>query len=234
MGQGPTEERTDHLGGAFPDDAPADPIALFEEWFTEARTRSEETGALPDPTALVLSTVELATGTEAGGEPQETAARAARPRSRTVLLKARDQRGFVVYTHLTSPKGRQIERTPWASMLFPWWALQRQVRVDGQIEQVDDAEADAYWRTRPRGSQLGAWASHQSRPVTDRAELETAYAEAEARFEGRDIPRPPHWSGLRLVPDRIEFWQGRAHRMHDRLLYEADDRDGWRRSLLQP
>lgn len=215
-------ERTDYLAGSLADDAPADPMALFEVWLADAFARREEVGDLREPAAVVLSTIEqTVTGP--------------RPRSRTLLLKAHDATGFTVYTNLRSAKGRQALATPAGSMLFPWYALQRQVRVDGRLEQVEDALADAYWATRPRESQLGAWASQQSEPVADRETLDAAYAEVAARFAGSDVPRPPHWSGLRLVPDRIEFWQGRAGRMHDRIAYDLlPDAARWTRTRLQP
>ena len=175
---------------------------------------------------MVLSTVAL----DADGAP--------RPRSRTVLLKGLDAHGAVVYTNLGSDKARELRATPRAALLMPWYPLQRQVRIEGAVEEVSAAESDAYWATRPRGSQLGAWASHQSREIDSRDTLEEQYAEVEARFDGGDVPRPEFWGGLRIRPERIEFWQGRAHRVHDRIVYErsADDAGAgdWTRHRLQP
>jgi pyridoxamine 5'-phosphate oxidase len=218
------DDRNDYLSGSLADAAPADPMALFDAWMQEAFARREEHGDLPDPTALVLSTIDRA----ADGAP--------RPRSRTVLLKDHDAQGFVVYSNKDSAKGRQIAADPWATMLFPWYPLQRQVRVDGRIEDVPDETSDAYWARRPRASQLGAWASHQSLPVASREDLDAQYAEVEARFaDDEQTPRPPHWGGYLLVPDRLEFWQGRGGRMHDRIVYSATAGDGgWERERLQP
>ncbi|PWH07306.1 pyridoxamine 5'-phosphate oxidase [Brachybacterium endophyticum] len=218
------DDRNDYLAGSLADEAPADPMGLFDVWMQDAFARREEHGDLPDPTALVLSTVDRGDD----GAP--------RPRSRTVLLKAHDASGFVVYTNKDSAKGREIATDPWATMLFPWYPLQRQVRVDGRIEDVADEVSDAYWARRPRGSQLGAWASHQSDPVGTREELDAQYAAVEDRFaEQEQIPRPPRWGGYLLVPDRIEFWQGRGGRMHDRIVYSpAADGATWERERLQP
>lgn len=220
-------ERTDYLAGSLPDDlltgSPApDPVALLRQWLEEAFARREEVGDLTEPSAVVLSTV-------------DTSGAAPRPRSRTVLLKAVDEHGLVVYTNKDSAKGRELAADPWASMLLPWYPLQRQVRIDGRIEHVEDAEADAYWASRPRGSQLGGWASEQSRPIASRAELDAQYAAAQTRFADAEVPRPPHWGGYRLVPDRIELWQGRPGRFHDRIVYTRDDdRQPWRAERLQP
>ncbi|MEE1618402.1 pyridoxamine 5'-phosphate oxidase [Brachybacterium sp. J153] len=215
-------DRLDYLAGALADDAPADPLALFARWMDEALARRDAHGDLPDPTAAVLSTVAL----DGDGAP--------RPRSRTVLLKGLDERGAVVYTNLDSDKGREMAATPRAALLLPWYALQRQVRIEGPVAPVPAEESDAYWASRPRGSQLGAWASRQSREIDSRDRLEAQYAEVEARFAGQEVPRPEFWGGLRLRPERIEFWQGRAHRVHDRLVYEAAADGVWRRSRLQP
>ena len=215
-------ERTDYLAGSLPDDAPADPLALFEIWLEEAFARREEHADLPDPSAVVLSTVAL----DAEGTPW--------PRSRTVLLKGHGAEGFVVYTNLGSDKGHELEQTPRAALLMPWYPLQRQVRIEGTVEQVPAEISDAYWAQRPRGSQLGAWASQQSREITSREALEGQYAQVEERFEGSEVPRPGFWGGLRVRPARIEFWQGRAHRFHDRIRYTATADGSWERHRLQP
>lgn len=215
-------ERTDYLAGSLPDDAPADPLSLFDIWMAEAFARRQEHADLSEPSAVVLSTVAVDTdGT-------------ARPRSRTVLLKDHDREGFVVFTNLDSDKGREVAAAPRAALLLPWYPLQRQVRIEGTVEQVSAAESDAYWRQRPRGSQLGAWASHQSRTIASRESLEEQYAEAEQRFLDAPVPRPPFWGGLRVRPETLEFWQGRPHRFHDRILYTARADGTWQRQRLQP
>lgn len=215
-------ESPDFLTGRLADDAPEDPSVLFDVWLEDAFIRRTKHGDLPDPTAVVLSTVAI----DADGTPH--------PRSRTVLLKGRDAHGFVMYTNLDSAKGEEIAATPQAALLLPWYPLQRQLRIEGTVEQLSAAESDVYFAQRPRGSQIGAWASQQSRPVGSRAELETQYAEAEARFDGAEVPRPPHWGGIRVVAQRMEFWQGRANRLHDRLAYELSADGTWSRTRLQP
>lgn len=215
-------DRTDYLAGSLADDAPTDPLALLEHWLADAFARREAEGDLPDPTAAVLSTVDLT-----GPVP--------RPRSRTVLLKGQGESGFVFYTNRDSDKGAEIAGDAQVALVLPWFALQRQVRVEGRAELVPDADSDAYWASRPRASQLGGWASQQSRPVASREQLEAQFAEVEARFEDEaDVPRPPHWGGYRVIPDRIEFWQGRGGRVHDRLVYTRDAGGTWSRGRLQP
>lgn len=153
--------------------------------------------------------------------------------ARTVLLKGVDERGFVFYTNLTSRKGKQLKDNPRAAFCFFWQPMWEQVLVEGRAEEIDPAEADAYWATRPRLSQLGAWASLQSQPLGSREELEQRLAEVETRFAGQPVPRPPHWSGYRVVPDMIEFWTARPGRLHDRLRYELDG-ERWIRRLINP
>jgi pyridoxamine 5'-phosphate oxidase len=189
-----------------------DPDVLFESWFAEARASEPN-----DPNAVAL-----ATATAEG-----------RPSVRMVLMKDHDARGFTFHTNLDSRKGEEIAANPQASMLFHWKTLRRQVRIEGRIEPVGQAEADDYFATRSRGSQLSAWGSDQSRPLESREAFERRYAEVTARFEGGPVPRPPRWSGLRLVPERIEFWRDREFRMHERRLFVRDD-DGWTQSLLYP
>lgn len=197
--------------------AEADPFHLFQTWFAEAE-RSEPNDA---------NAMTLATATPEGA-----------PSARMVLLKGVDgpdaaARGFVFYTNLESRKGGDLLANPRAALCFHWKSLQRQVRIEGPVERVGDAEADAYYRTRPRGSQIGAWASAQSRPLGSRGELLKQVARVTARYPIGEIPRPPHWSGFRLVPHRIEFWQSRRFRLHDRLVYHAI-RSGWRTERLYP
>ncbi len=156
-----------------------------------------------------------------------------RPSTRMVLLKGCDGRGFVFYTNYTSQKGRELLGNPNASLCFYWKSLGRQVRVDGRAEPVSDAEADAYFASRQRGSQIGAWASEQSRPVDSRETLEERVRAVTAEYDGADVPRPPHWSGFRVVPDRIEFWTDRPNRLHDRQVFDRAV-GGWREQRLQP
>lgn len=216
------DERLDYLAGSLADDAPEDPLALFDVWMDEAFARREEHGDISDPSAVVLSTIAL----DPDGSP--------RPRSRTVLLKGRDEHGFVLFTNLSSAKGTELDATPRAALLLPWYALQRQVRIEGRPEHLPAADSDAYWAQRPRGSQLGAWASHQSREIDSRAALDAQYDEVEARFEGREVPRPEFWGGLRIRPVTLEFWQGRQNRVHDRIEYRRGAGGAWERHRLQP
>ncbi|MCW0212888.1 MAG: pyridoxamine 5'-phosphate oxidase [Pseudonocardia sp.] len=184
-------------------------------WLAEA----QEAG-LPEANAMVLATA----------DPEGL------PSSRTVLCKGLDERGVVFYTNYTSAKSRDLRRTRFASVTFPWYGLQRQVNLRGHVEQASYAEADAYWASRPRGSQLGAWASAQSATVHDRHVLDDALEGVTRRFaDTEDIPRPPHWGGWRVVPDEVEFWQGRTNRMHDRLRFVGDRDDrSWRVVRLAP
>ncbi|WP_457321389.1 pyridoxamine 5'-phosphate oxidase [Stenotrophomonas sp. P5_B8] len=159
------------------------------------------------------------------------------PSARTVLLKAFDARGFVFYTHLDSHKGRELRANPHAALLFLWRSLREagiQVRIEGRVEQVEDAEADTYFASRPRMSQIGAWASLQSQTLSSREEFDARVATTEASFEGRDVPRPEGWSGLRVVPQRIEFWYGAQFRLHERWCYEADADGQWSKRMLFP
>jgi len=189
-----------------------DPFEEFTAWL-DAAVAAEP--ALPE--AMTLATV----------SPE------GQPSTRMVLLKAHDARGFVFYTNFDSAKGRDLLANPNASLCFHWKSLGRQVRIDGTVSPVDDAEADAYFASRPRGSQIGAWASEQSAPLESRAALEARVTALEAEHAGGDVPRPPHWSGFRLAPARIEFWQDRPDRLHDRLVFERDG-VGWRETRLQP
>ena len=190
----------------------SDPHALFESWFAEARAAEPN-----DADAMAVATA------DAKG----------RPSARMVLLKGHDEEGFVFYTNLGSRKGDELAANPHASLLFHWKSLRRQVRIEGAVEPVDEAEADQYFATRSRDSQLGAWASDQSRPLDRRETFEARYCEIKARFDGEAVPRPPFWSGYRVVPQRIEFWIDREHRLHERRLFERVG-GGWSEGLLYP
>ena len=189
-------------------------LATFETLFEEARVAGE-----PDPTAMTVATASLD----------------GRPSARTVLLKAHDARGFVFYTHLDGRKGRELQANPHAALLFHWPRVRHgvQVRVEGAVEIVGDGEADAYFASRARGSQLGAWASKQSETLDGRDSFEQRLAQVEQQFEGREVPRPPRWTGLRVRADRLEFWYGADFRLHERQCYElAGGR--WTRRMLYP
>ena len=170
-------------------------------------------------------------------EPQAmtlaTATPDGRPSARVVLLRGLDQRGLTFFTNRTSRKGDELRVNPRAAAAIHWWELGRQVRVEGVVEDLPAEESIAYWKTRPRGSQIAAWASPQSQPLADRAALDALVAEVEERFAGREVPRPPFWSGYRLVPESIELWTHRDDRLHDRVLY-VRERDGWRSERLAP
>ena len=189
-----------------------DPFQLFDDWFAEAKASEPN-----DPEAMAL-----ATATPDG-----------RPSVRMVLLKGHGPDGFVFYTNLDSRKGNELAANSQASLLFHWKSLRRQVRIEGAIESVSDEDANAYFASRSRDSQLGAWASYQSRPLESRDVFEGRYEDMRRRFDGADVPRPPRWSGFRVIPERIEFWSDRAHRLHERCLFTRDG-DGWREGLLYP
>lgn len=189
-----------------------DPFAQFDVWFREA-IASEPS----NPNAMTLATVSAA----------------GRPSTRVVLLKEHDAQGFVFYTNFNSQKGQELLENLHASLCFYWKSLDRQVRIEGVAEPVTDVEADAYYESRPRGSRIGAWASEQSQPIASRDILEERVRELEEKYEGAEIPRPPHWSGFRVVPDRIEFWTNRDSRLHDREVFQRAG-DAWSVERLQP
>jgi len=189
-----------------------DPFALFHDWYTEARSTE-----LNDSNAVALATA------DAQGHPSV----------RMVLLKGYDERGFVFYTNRESRKAADLAANPHVALLFHWKSLRRQIRIEGPIAFASDAESDAYFASRSRDSQLGAWASDQSRPLDSRATFEARFAEAQARFEGQPVPRPPHWGGYRVTPKRIEFWLDREHRLHERRVFTRAG-EGWAEGMLYP
>ncbi len=189
-----------------------DPFTLFDTWYAQARESEPN-----DPNAVALAT------TDSDG----------RPSVRMVLLKGHGPDGFVIYSNRESRKAGDLAANPQAALLFHWKSLRRQVRIEGAVMLASDAESDAYFASRGRDSQLGAWASDQSRPLDSRETFEARFADVAARFEGGDVPRPPHWGGYRVVPSRIEFWQDRAHRLHERRLF-VRDKDSWNEGLLFP
>jgi pyridoxamine 5'-phosphate oxidase len=188
------------------------PFPQSDAWYAEARASE-----LNDSNAMALATV--------GADGQ--------PSVRMVLLKGHDDRGFVFYTNLEGRKAAEIFANPHVALLFHWKSLRRQIRIEGPVSQVTDAEGDAYFASRSRDSQLGAWASDQSRPLDSRETFERRFDAMSARFEGQPVPRPPHWSGFRVAPERIEFWQDRAHRLHERHVFTRTA-DGWAEGLLYP
>ena len=193
-------------------DLDSDPVKQFTAWFGPRAA-----SGVPEAHAMTLA----------------TATRDGRPFARTVLLKEATERGFVFFTNFASPKARQLAENPWATLVFYWPEAHRQVLVSGRVSRVTDAESDAYFRTRPRGSQLGAWASRQSERLESREALERRVVELEAEYAGRDVARPPFWGGFRLVPETLEFWQGRTNRLHDRFRYSRNG-ERWAAERLAP
>ncbi|KAF1018173.1 MAG: pyridoxamine 5'-phosphate oxidase [Burkholderia sp.] len=193
-------------------DIASDPMRQFDTWFKEARDAQ-----LPEPNTMTLATV----------DPE------GRPSARIVLIKGVDRRGFVFFTNYESRKGREIAHNPHAALLFYWIELERQVRIEGRIEKTSAVESDSYFASRPVGSRIGAWASEQSTVIADREVLEARERDCAVRY-GENPPRPPHWGGYRLLPEVIEFWQGRPSRLHDRLLYQRNAADAWTIKRLSP
>ncbi len=189
------------------------PFKQFELWMRIALERN-----LYEPNAMNLSTV----------------SKKGKPSSRIVLLRGFDNRGFVFYTNYFSRKGIEMVSNPYAALTFFWAPLEKQVRIEGSVVKVSKATSDAYFKSRPRESQIGAWASHQSELIKSRSELDKTVENLTLKFEGKSIPRPPHWGGFCLIPDRIEFWQGRLNRLHDRILYEKKKGSNWKISRLSP
>ena len=211
-----SRERTDYRAAHLLEtDVPEDPIELFERWLADAFA-AKDRGLLPEPTAMVLAT--------SLGD---------RPSARTVLLKAVEQGSFVFFSNYDSAKGHQLTVNPHVALHLGWYPLFRQVRAEGVASRVPRDESEAYFATRPRGSQLGAWASAQSSEVASLAALEASYRQAEERFADADVPCPPHWGGFRVRPAMLEFWQGQPSRMHDRLRYDRAG-EGWTRTRLAP
>ena len=206
--------RKDYMqGGLSEAEAGDDPFSLFKSWFEIAVNAN-----LPEPNAMALATSTLA----------------GRPSVRFVLLKGTDERGFTFFSNYDSRKGNELAENPYASVAFLWDELERQVRIEGRIERVSEADSDAYFQVRPIGSRLGAWASAQSAIIPDRAWLEAKQAELMAKYPDGDVPRPPHWGGYRLLPDTIEFWQGRRGRLHDRIQFTANGTGSWEKVRLSP
>jgi pyridoxamine 5'-phosphate oxidase len=203
-----------NLAGLLEKDLAKDPFRQFERWFQEA-----EAAKLVEPNAMTLATV--------GAD--------GRPSARTVLLKGVDGRGFVFYSNYESRKGRELANIPRAALVFPWLALERQVIVEGAVTRITREETEAYFHSRPRASQLGAWVSQQSSIINGRAVLEDAMKALEAKYAGREVPLPPAWGGYRVAPDTVEFWQGRRSRLHDRLRFRREGKTGeWTVERLAP
>ncbi|MCP6761757.1 MAG: pyridoxamine 5'-phosphate oxidase [Fischerella sp. CENA71] len=201
------------LQGLNETDVDPNPFIQFQKWFDEALTAQ-----LLEPNAMTLAT------TTPDGKPS----------ARIVLLKDFDERGFVFFTNYNSHKGQELAENPQAALVFWWGELERQVRICGHVEKVSENDSDRYFQSRPFNSRLGAWASNQSDIIESRMLLEQRFQELQAKYENQDVPRPPHWGGLRVIPTAIEFWQGRSSRLHDRILYARLDNDNWKIQRLSP
>jgi pyridoxamine 5'-phosphate oxidase len=192
--------------------AGSDPLAFFGKWFLEAQNAE-----VAEVNAMTLATVDVQ----------------GKPHARIVLLKGLDEKGFVFYTNYDSAKGNELDANPYAALVFFWQELERQVRIEGTVERVSEEESDTYFSSRPEGSKLGAWSSPQSQVLQDRSLLDKNYHDYEHQFSGKPVPRPPHWGGYRVIPNRIEFWQGRSNRMHDRIVFQRSVSD-WSIFRLAP
>ena len=201
------------LQGLSETEIDSNPFAQFEEWFSQALNAD-----ILEPNAMMVAT------TTPEGKPS----------ARMVLLKDFDERGFVFYTNYNSHKAQELAENPQAALVFWWAELQRQIRISGRVEKVSASESDKYFYSRPLDSRLGAWASNQSEVIESREVLEQQLEELKEKYQDRDIPRPPHWGGIRVIPTEIEFWQGRSSRLHDRLLYTKDVDDSWKIERLSP
>lgn len=201
------------LAGLSEADADPNPFKQFKTWFEQAVETQ-----LPEPNAMAIAT------TTPDGKPSV----------RMVLLKDFDERGFVFYTNYESIKGQQLQENPWAALVFWWTQLERQVRIEGKVEKVSPQESDAYFQSRPRDSQLGAWVSNQSQVIDSRELLEVRLEELKQKYASKEVPRPPNWGGFRVIPSAIEFWQGRPNRLHDRLHYRLVEDGSWVRERLSP
>lgn len=201
------------LSGLHETDLLGNPFQQFQRWLEQAIAAE-----LPEPNAMTLATL----------------SKEGKPIARMVLLKGLDEKGFVFYTNYDSAKGKQLTETDSAALVFWWAGLERQVRVEGMVEKVSSEESDAYFQSRPKASQLGAWASPQSQVIENRDVLEKRLAELEEKYATEKVPRPPHWGGFRVIPTAIEFWQGRPSRLHDRIRYEVDEKGDWFYQRLAP
>jgi pyridoxamine 5'-phosphate oxidase len=214
MDQNIAELRQDYaLQGLRETEVDSNPFAQFSEWFSQALKAD-----ILEPNAMTVATT----------TPQ------GKPSARIVLLKDFDARGFVFYTNYNSDKAQELAENPQAALVFWWAELQRQVRICGRVEKVSDSESDKYFYSRPLGSRLGAWASNQSEVIESREVLEQQLEELKEQYQDREIPRPPHWGGIRVIPAEIEFWQGRSSRLHDRLVYTRMEDDSWKIERLSP
>jgi pyridoxamine 5'-phosphate oxidase len=225
-----------NLAGLRRRDLVADPIEQFKQWFDQA-SGARASGQVRRFLIRIYKSLMLIGGvepTEINAMTLATADKEGRPSARVVLLKGVDARGFIFYTNYDSRKGQEIQENPNAALVFYWSGLEREVTVAGKVTRLPEAESEAYFKSRPRGSRIGAWASAQGTAVPDRAFLEQRWAEFEAKHPGEEVPKPPHWGGYVLSPERIEFWQGRPNRLHDRFRYSRQPDKSWKLERLAP